>query len=394
MQVLAEWDELIARQASGADPADSPAAAVALAAERGMELLVAQSARLDELFSGGLPLSDDEGRNVSQPSTGGIYDEDEGLASRHAPISLDSLAAEVLQRHHQLLTTGASSGLLPAARAAAAAQPVASSQEVLLKAAALSEVLYSRHRFCHRPFEWVYEGLDPLMLPAVLARRRGAPLALAVLTAAVGRRAGLALTPVPAVSQHPLPSEGSSSSSASASSGSRMRDSSVAPLGVGNLASQAAAQALEQLPAELSAKVSGTLQGQGALPPLQLPWLLRVEGSDGVKDPSSQSVTSVDKQGSLAAGPVTGQYYYYYLDAATGQLLSPRQAAETYPGLVKSTPSEGLEIEALAVWQALVRTVIEAHQRRGESDLVAQWVYVLLALDPQAEEWQFMLQHG
>ena len=35
---------------------------------------------------------------------------------------------------------------------------------------------------------------------------------------------------------------------------------------------------------------------------------------------------------------------------------------------------------------------LQAHQRRGESDLVAHWVYVLLALDPQAAEWEFMLQ--
>jgi hypothetical protein len=34
---------------------------------------------------------------------------------------------------------------------------------------------------------------------------------------------------------------------------------------------------------------------------------------------------------------------------------------------------------------------LQAHQRRGESDLVAHWVYVLLALDPQAPEWGHML---
>ena len=37
---------------------------------------------------------------------------------------------------------------------------------------------------------------------------------------------------------------------------------------------------------------------------------------------------------------------------------------------------------------------MQAHQRRGESDLVAHWVYVLLALDPRAAEWGHMLADG
>lgn len=46
----------------------------------------------------------------------------------------------------------------------------------------------------------------------------------------------------------------------------------------------------------------------------------------------------------------------------------------------------------LIYWQELARTAVQAHQRRGESDLVAHWMYVLLALDPQAAEWGFMLR--
>lgn len=48
----------------------------------------------------------------------------------------------------------------------------------------------------------------------------------------------------------------------------------------------------------------------------------------------------------------------------------------------------------MAVWRALLRTIIQAHQRRGESDLVAHWTYVLLALDPGAAEWAYMLRQG
>ncbi len=38
-----------------------------------------------------------------------------------------------------------------------------------------------------------------------------------------------------------------------------------------------------------------------------------------------------------------------------------------------------------------VRAVLVAHQRRGESDLVAHWLVQVLALDPAAPEWQHVL---
>jgi hypothetical protein len=46
-------------------------------------------------------------------------------------------------------------------------------------------------KFKYEPFEWVYDGLSPLLLPHVLARRKGAPLALALATAAAARRLGV-----------------------------------------------------------------------------------------------------------------------------------------------------------------------------------------------------------
>jgi hypothetical protein len=36
---------------------------------------------------------------------------------------------------------------------------------------------------------------------------------------------------------------------------------------------------------------------------------------------------------------------------------------------------------------ALLRTAMVAHQRRGESDAVAHYLYQLLALQPDAPEW-------
>jgi hypothetical protein len=35
----------------------------------------------------------------------------------------------------------------------------------------------------------------------------------------------------------------------------------------------------------------------------------------------------------------------------------------------------------------MARTMVMAHQRRGESDLVAHWMYQALALDTAAPEW-------
>lgn len=53
------------------------------------------------------------------------------------------------------------------------------------------QVLCHQNKFRCDPFEWVYEGLDPLMLPAVVTKRKGIPLSLAVAAGAVARRLGM-----------------------------------------------------------------------------------------------------------------------------------------------------------------------------------------------------------
>lgn len=45
----------------------------------------------------------------------------------------------------------------------------------------------------------------------------------------------------------------------------------------------------------------------------------------------------------------------------------------------------------LSVWREMVSTMATAHQRRGEGDLVAIWLYQVLALDPDAPEWRAMV---
>ena len=48
----------------------------------------------------------------------------------------------------------------------------------------------------------------------------------------------------------------------------------------------------------------------------------------------------------------------------------------------------------LQVWAEFAYVAIIAHQRRGESDAVAFWMYQLMALDTMAEEWQQVMQQS
>ena len=50
--------------------------------------------------------------------------------------------------------------------------------------------------FRYEPFEWVYDGLAPLLLPDVLRTRRGIPLSLAIMICSVARRLGLTAIPI------------------------------------------------------------------------------------------------------------------------------------------------------------------------------------------------------
>lgn len=52
----------------------------------------------------------------------------------------------------------------------------------------------------------------------------------------------------------------------------------------------------------------------------------------------------------------------------------------------------GTGCSIVRVWASMARTMVMAHQRRGESDLVAHWLYQLLALDTAAEEWAHAMQ--
>ena len=50
-------------------------------------------------------------------------------------------------------------------------------------------------KFRQEPFEWVYDGLKPLLLDEVLTSQKGMHISLAAVYTATGRRLGLQLLP-------------------------------------------------------------------------------------------------------------------------------------------------------------------------------------------------------
>lgn len=68
-------------------------------------------------------------------------------------------------------------------------------QQTLATSLHATQVVRQSHGFKTKPFEWLYEGLQPLLLPDVLARKWGIPLSLAVLYTCIGLRLGVSLMP-------------------------------------------------------------------------------------------------------------------------------------------------------------------------------------------------------
>lgn len=93
-----------------------------------------------------------------------------------------------------------------------------------------------------------------------------------------------------------------------------------------------------------------------------------------------------------------------FLDVSKrGQLLDAAGCIQRYPALeavlqhqqlqqANSSSSSGDGAAVVALWANMARTMVLAHQRRGESDLVAHWLYQVLALDSRAEEWAHAMQ--
>ena len=62
---------------------------------------------------------------------------------------------------------------------------------------ALLQVLFEKHRFRQSPFEWVYDGLSPVLLPDVVESRKGLSIVLAAIYVMVAKELGVRLTMAP-----------------------------------------------------------------------------------------------------------------------------------------------------------------------------------------------------
>lgn len=92
------------------------------------------------------------------------------------------------------------------------------------------------------------------------------------------------------------------------------------------------------------------------------------------------------------------QLHQIHDDSMLGQIgwLPPEAEVVPPPAAAFSPPPPPAMLlqppGVVTVWASLARSMVTAHQRRGESDLVAHWLYQLLALDTQAAEWAHVLQ--
>lgn len=290
LQALADWAALADRFAPRQLNYGISAVSLAAAAEAGLALLSRQAQQLADPLQ--LEL-DNEGQQAE--------------AGAEA-LSLDELAAAVRQQHQQLFPGDGSRSRSDDGGSAVQVQ----------QALALADVLYRQQRFKHEPFEWVYEGLEPLLLPQRLRRRKLAPPTLATVAAAVARRLGLPLLPVPAEPDAEL--------AAGVQEGP-----------AGGAAAQGGLP-LEQLRPDVAQRYAGRAS---AAAPEAGPWLLLLPDCGNVQRRQQRPLLQ----------------WHHAMDACSGQLVGAAEALRQYPALQQ--PAGPRLLSPLLGWQQMVRTVIQ-----------------------------------
>jgi len=192
------------------------------------------------------------------------------------------------------------------------------------------EIIYKDMKFKYEPFEWLYEGLDPILVSHLLQRKKGTPASLALCLSALGDRVGLPLLPMPLLESN----ENIVSS--------HIQDS-----------------YLETLSPDAALKLRSKTQ---SVVPSPSSWFLRLDHPN--------------------------QDEALYVDCKNGSVLSHREMIQKHPRLGQMSMAEWREQCVLQTWSGLVQLAIQAHQRRGESDLVSHWIFIKLCLDPLAPEWE------
>ncbi|KAK9803068.1 hypothetical protein WJX73_005695 [Symbiochloris irregularis] len=111
--------------------------------------------------------------------------------SKESLQKLDSLAAAVRDSAPRGLFHDA----VPPGDDKTMTQPPVSHQQLREQLTVLAQELRLNQGFKVKPFEWLYEQLQPLLLPSVLSRNWGIPLALSIVYTCVGLRLGVSLLP-------------------------------------------------------------------------------------------------------------------------------------------------------------------------------------------------------
>jgi hypothetical protein len=287
----------------------------------------------------GMELLTEHVLNLTDPL--GIYGslEQEQEDEDERGLGIEELAQSVLQR-----------------AGAATSNDLSNKSDISSRLHALIDVLYRtpETKLKYEPSEWVYEGLTPLLLPKVLKIRKGIPGALAIAAAAVGRRVNVPLLPMPA-----------------------------APIEAGAGQDPDGAIPVENLPPDLQQRVSSSTQ---AAAPGPGQWLLKVV-ADSSTSSSSSSKDSFNPSSKEYNNGVEVEDLGLYVDPSNGDILSSLEIQTRFPAVGHLSPAEWKEQTVLRTWQGLCRIAMQAHQRRGESDFVAHWMFICLALDPGAPEW-------
>ncbi|DBA94414.1 TPA: hypothetical protein ACH3X1_002013 [Trebouxia sp. C0004] len=79
-----------------------------------------------------------------------------------------------------------------------------------------------------------------------------------------------------------------------------------------------------------------------------------------------------------------------FADPVKGSVMSLADCEAKYPHMQLAAPWRW-DVSVLQVLAEFARVAVTAHQRRGESDAVAFWMYQLMALDCMAPEWQHVM---
>ncbi|KAJ9520243.1 hypothetical protein QJQ45_030272, partial [Haematococcus lacustris] len=294
--------------------------------------------------------------------------------------------------------------------------------------------LYRHLRLRHEPIEWVYDGLRPLLLRRAIARRKAAPLALGMLAAGLSSRVGLPAVVVRATPLVDTSGQGPANLLGSVLGGqaAALKTKGLGAQGMGRMslnanylqnipdgvAARQAGRAASVLPSDcwlvvaVQPRVSrGDLEhptGQGAAHQQHsLQQQLLVQKQEGQQDKKTTSDQRDQRwhghisrtKGGARAG-VVWEPSGVFLDVSVrgGAVLDWPLLTRRYPQVASQLQQQlkaGTSLASPATFQSLVadlvRTVLTARQRRGESDSVAHWLWQLLALDPGAPEWQAVL---